>query len=192
MEGAKFALDRNYTRERFLKYWKSDYRKPIMMNEVNFGDMRSHPKGGTKGWVEERQHLWAAFTSGGHAARSDFQPFTDTYPSLDSCLHLASFVRQIRFWEMSPLADFVLGCDGVCYSLGSDEEFVVYIRTKRAGQGRKVKLKLPQGDYRARWYDPVQGIFLADTEVVNGEVIELHIPKAATDIVLYVERTTEE
>ena len=192
MEGTKFALGRDYTREHFLKYWESDYLKPIVMNEVNFGDMRSHPKGGTRGWVEERQHFWAAFTSGGHAARSDFQPFTDTYPSLDSCLHLANFVRQVRFWEMTPLADLVLGCDGVCYSLGSDEEFVVYIRTKRAGEDRKVKLKLPQGDYKARWYDPVQGDFLADTEVVSGGVIELRMPKAAMDIVLYVERTTEE
>ena len=136
--------------------------------------------------MEERQHLWAAFTSGGHAARSDFQPFIDAYPSLDSCSHLANFVREIRFWEMSPAVNFVLSCDGVCYSLGSREEFVVYIRTKKDGQ---IKLKMPQGDYRARWYDPVKGDFLNNTETATGEAISLNFPKTVTDVVLYLRKS---
>jgi hypothetical protein len=188
IEGAKFALGREYTREYFLKYWRSDYRKPIMMNEANFGDMRAHPGGGTRGWVEERQHLWVAFASGGHAARSDFQPFTDTYPSLDSCLYLANFVRRVRFWEMSPLVDFVLGCDGVWYSLASETEFVVYIRGRGKSEDGRIRLKLPQGNYAARWYDPVEGDFLPDAEAVNGGVIGLHLPETATDVALYIKK----
>jgi len=199
-EGTKFALGREYTREHFLKYWRADYQKPIILNEASFGNMRAHPKGGTRGWAEERQHLWVAFASGGHAARSDFQPFADIYPSLDSCLHLANFVRQVRFWEMSPLVDFVLSCDGVCYTLGSDEEFVAYIRAegvssssgaKEAKKDRKIELKLPQGDYIAKWYDPVRGDFLPDAETVRGGAINFHLPKTATDVVLYIKKSVE-
>ena len=185
-EGTKFALGKGYTHEHFLEYWRSDYRKPIIVNEVNFGDMEAHPKGGTRGWVEERQHLWVAFTSGGHAARSDFQPFTDTYPSLDSCLHLANFVRQVRFWEMSPLVDFVLDCDGVCYSLGFRREFVTYVRA--AKKGGKITLKLPKGDYTARWYDPVEGNFLPNPKAVKGGKSTLHLPEAVADVVLYIKK----
>ncbi len=187
-EGAKFALGMEYTHEHFLKYWQSGYGKPIMVNEANFGDMREHPKGGTKGWVEERQHLWVAFTSGGHAARSDFQPFTETYPSFDSCLYLADFVRQVRFWEMRPLADFALECDGICYSLGSDEEFVVYIRYIGTKEERKIKLNMPAGNYEARWYDPVQGNFLPEVSPVSSEVNTLILPETATDVVLYIQK----
>ncbi len=187
-EGTRFALGMEYTHEHFLKYWQSGYGKPIMVNEANFGDMREHPKGGTKGWVEERQHLWVAFTSGGHAARSDFQPFTETYPSFDSCLYLADFVRQVRFWEMRPLADFALECDGICYSLGSDEEFVVYIRYIGTKEERKIKLNMPAGNYEARWYDPVQGNFLPEVSPVSSEVNTLILPETATDVVLYIQK----
>jgi len=187
-EGAKLALGKEYTHKNFLKYWRSDYGKPIMVNEVSFGDMKMHPKGGTKGWVEERQHLWAAFASGGHAARTDFQPFIDTYPSLDSCLHLANFVRQVRFWEMSPLVDFALDCDGVCYGIASEEEFVVYIRAIAVPDRRKIKLRLPQRGYSARWYDPVEGRFLPDTKAVDGGSVAFDLPETGTDIVLYVKK----
>lgn len=189
IEGTKYALGKDYTYEHFSKYWQSNYKKPIMVNETNFGDMRGHPGGGTKGWIEERQHLWIAFASGGHAARSDFQPFIDTYPSLDSCLHLANFVRRVKFWEMSPLVDFVLSCDGACYSLSSREEFLVYIKPKKSG---KIKLKLPQGNYKTRWYDPVEGDFLPDAEVVSGEVTSLNLPETLTEVVLYIKELANE
>jgi tetratricopeptide (TPR) repeat protein len=187
-EGTKFALGMEYTHKHFLKYWQSGYKKPMMVNEANFGDMMEHPAGGTKGWIEERQHLWVAFTSGGHAARSDFQPFIENYPSFDSCLHLADFVRQVRFWEMKPLADFTPECDGICYSLGSGEEFVVYIRYIGTKEERKIKLNMPVGDYEARWYDPVQGNFLPEVNPVSSEVNTLRLPETATDVVLYIQK----
>jgi hypothetical protein len=187
-EGTKLALGQEYTHNNFLKYWRSNYRKPIVINEVSFGDMKSHPSGGTRGWVEERQHLWSAFASGGHASRTDFQPFINTYPSLDACLRLANFVRQIRFWEMSPFADFTLDGDGICYGIASGEEFVLYIRN-RAPEGRgKIRLKLPQGAYDARWYDPVEGSFLPGTQTVDGGAAAFDLPETATDVVLYVEK----
>ncbi len=187
-EGTKFALDRDYTRRNFLKYWQSGYQKPIMMNETSFGDMSGHPEGGTRGWAEERQHLWVAFASGGHAARSDFQPFIDTQPSLDSCLHLANFVRHVSLWGMSPLVDFVISCDGKCYSLGSDREFVVYIRAGGKSEDGKIKLKLPRGRYKVRWYDPTRGNFLADEKAISGGEIALQLPEIATDIALYMKK----
>ncbi len=192
IDGTKSALGKEYTHKNFLKYWSRDYQKPIMMNEVNFGDMKEHPGGGTRGWVEERQHLWMAFTSGGHAARSDFQPFMETHPSLDSCLHLANFVREVKFWEMTPLVDFVLSCDGKYYDLGSDEEFVVYVRARRQLKGGKIELKLPHGRYKLRWYDPINGSFFSDIESVNSGEIVLSLPETATDVVLYARKTGEE
>lgn len=191
-EGTKFALGKEYTRKNFLKYWKSDYQKPIMINETSFGDMKEHPEGGTRGWVEERQHLWMAFASGGYAARSDFQFFGEAHPSLDACLHLANFVREVKFWEMTPLVDFVLSYDGKCYSLGSDEEFVVYIRARTQPKKGKIKLKLPRGNYRALWYDPINGGFLLDAKDITGGEITLRLPKTATDVVLYAGKVREE
>ena len=188
IKGTQFALSKEYTHEYFLKYWRSGYGKPIMMNETNFGDMKLHPRGGTRGWIEERQHLWVAFASGGHASRSDFQPFTDTYLSLDSCLHLGNFVRQVKFWEMSPLVDFILDCDGTCYGLGSNEEFVAYVRIKEMKKDGKIKLKLPQGDYTARWYDTIEGKFLPDEKIMNGGESILHLPEKVNDVVLYIKR----
>jgi len=191
VKGTELALGKDYTHKNFLKYWVGDYQKPIMINSTGFGDMKEHSKGGTRGWVEERQHLWMAFASGGHAARSDFQIFTETHPSLDACLHLANFVREIRFWEMTPLADFVLSCDGKCYSLGSDDEFVVYIRSRQQPKGGRIRLKLPPGRYEIRWYDPIEGDFLPDAENVNGGEVDLHLPETATDVVLYVSRRSK-
>ena len=192
IEGTKFALGGEYTHKNFLRYWKADHQMPIMMNAVNFGDMKEHPEGGARGWVEERQHFWVAFASGGHAARSDFQPFFDTHPSLDFCLHLANFVREVRFWEMTPLTDFVLKCDGKHYSLSSDHEFVVYIRSRKQPKGGEIKLKLPRGDYSARWYDPINGSFLPNAKAVKGGETTLQLPEAAADITLHIRRKKEE
>ena len=189
IEGARSALGKEYTHKNFRKYWRGDYQKPIMMNATSFGDMKEHPDGGTRGWVEERQHLWIAFTSGGHAARSDFQPFIETHPSLDFCLHLANFVREVRFWEMTPLTDFVLNCDGKCYSLSSNDEFVVYIRSRKQPKGGRIKLKLPRGNYSARWYDPTNGSFLPNAKAVKGGETTLQLPETTADVALHVRRT---
>ena len=129
-----------------------------------------------------------AFTSGGHATRSDFQPFMGTHPSLDSCLHLANFVREVRFWEMTPLADFILSCDGKCYGLSSDDEFVVYIRARNQPKGGAIRLNLPSGDYSAQWYDPVNGSFLPNMETVKGGEITLQLPETTADVALFIRK----
>lgn len=187
-EGTKSALAKEDTHGRFLDYWKADFRKPMMINSVSFGDMKSHPKGGTRGWAEERQHLWMAFASGGHAARSDFQPFVATHPSMDFCQNLAKFIQEIKFWEMTPTANFVLSCDGKFYSIGSNSEFVAYIRTRSQSKGEKIKLKLPDGKYEMRWYDPISGNFLPNSRQTNGGEVSLNMPETTTDIVLYASR----
>ena len=90
---------------------------------------------------------------------------------------------------MRPLADFASECDGICYSLGSDEEFVVYIRYIGTKEERKIKLNMPAGDYEARWYDPVQGNFLPEVSPVSNEVNTLILPETATDVVLYIQKS---
>ena len=126
-----------------------------------------------------------AFTSGGHAARSDFQPFIETHPSLDYCLHLANFIREVEFWKMTPLTEFVLSCDGKCYSIASDEEFISYIKERSQPDGGKIKLELPDGRYKIRWYDPINGDFLSDEENTSGGQVVLNLPQTTADVVLY-------
>jgi tetratricopeptide (TPR) repeat protein len=188
-DGTEFALGKGYTRENFMKYWQKNYQKPIMINEISFGDMKGHPEGGTRGWAEERQHFWVAFITGGHATRSDFQPFSYTYPSLESCGNLAGFVRQVDFWKMNPLGNFVLECDGECYGLGSDEEFVIYIRKKTQKGDGKIKLKLPDRHYGARWYDPIKGDFITETEALESGITELQLIKSNGEMVLLIKET---
>jgi len=189
IQGTKFALGMEYTHDNLINYWKAGYGKPVMVNEVNFGDMRGHPTGGTKGWVEERQHLWVTFASGGHTARTGFQPFSAIYPSLNSCLNLANFIRYIRFWRMNPLVNFVVSCNGIYYSMGSDDEYVVYIRSINQKNEGKIKLELPSDNYTVRWYDPVRGIFLPSEKVVNGGTLELALPVMAAEATLYISKS---
>ena len=189
--GTEFALSKGYTHKNLLRYWKANYQKPIMVNSISFGDMTRHPKGGTRGWIEERRHLWIAFTSGGHSARSDFQPFTFTYPSLDSCLHLAKFTRQVRFWEMTPLEDFVLDCDAGCYSICSDKEYVVYVSSRTQKNNARIRIRIPKGKYVVKWYDPIRGVFLPDAKNVNGGKLSIALPGSGTEIVMYVKMNQE-
>ena len=92
---------------------------------------------------------------------------------------------------MSPLKEFVVECEGKYYSLSSDKEFIVYVRSLDPKKGGKIKLKLPKGSYQVKWYDPVKGDFLPEVTEADGEDINLDLPRISTDVVMYLRKLKE-
>jgi hypothetical protein len=137
----------------------------------------------------QRKGFWTAFVSGGHVNYTDysFQPEIGgderglRRAELRRQLgHLASFTRQVRFWEMHP-ADLVRS--GGAYALASRREAVVYLPS---GGNVDVNLEGMPGSLRAKWYNPRNGLFSQPSAVTGGRTQSFDAPDHH-DWVLYLQ-----
>jgi hypothetical protein len=137
----------------------------------------------------QRKGFWTAFVSGGHVNYTDysFQPEIGgderglRRAELRRQLgHLASFTRQVRFWEMHP-AEIVRSGDA--YALASRREAVVYLPS---GGNVEVNLEGMAGGLRAKWYNPRNGLFGQPSAVAGANVQSFQAPDRR-DWVLYLQ-----
>ena len=127
----------------------------------------------------QRKGFWTAFASGGHVNYTDysFQPEVggdegglrraDTRQQLG---YLANFTRHVHFWEMHPV-DWVRSGDA--YALGSPQGAVVYLPS---GGSVELDMQGMSGSFRARWYDPRNGLFSESTMVAGGKTQTFQAP----------------
>jgi hypothetical protein len=154
-----------------------------------------------------RKMMWADFTAGGHSNFYDFTFWRGTGRTLDDGRpsrspppeilqggqHLLDFVTEngVKFWAMEPHDELgTLEGEGKAYVFTlakPGEEYVCYV----LGDGRvTVSLRLADGSFTARWYDPKRGQFLtAARESQGGNRCLFHSPDFKEDIVLYVCRS---
>jgi hypothetical protein len=137
----------------------------------------------------QRKGFWTAFVSGGHVNYTDysFQPEIGgderglRRAELRRQLgHLASFTRQVAFWEMHP-ADIVRSGDA--YALASRREAVVYLPS---GGNVDVNLEGMPSSLRAKWYNPRNGLLSQPGTVPGGRTQSFEAPDRH-DWVLYLQ-----
>jgi len=138
----------------------------------------------------QRKGFWTAFVSGGHVNYTDysFQPEIggDERGARRAELrhqlgHLASFTRQVRFWEMHP-ADLIRSGDA--YALASQREAIIYLPT---GGNVEVDVEGMAGSLRARWYNPRNGLFGEPSTMAGGRTLTFRAPDLH-DWVLYLQK----
>jgi hypothetical protein len=151
-----------------------------------------------------RKIMWADFIAGGHSNFFDFafwrgtgRTLNDGRPSrspppeiLRGGQYLLDFLTEnkVRFWTMEPhdeLATVEAEGESYIFTLAQPgADYICYV----LGDGRAtVALRLAEGLFTARWYDPKQGRFLTPPQRTKGEARRLfHSPAFEQDIVLYV------
>lgn len=175
--------------------------KPVLHNEYFLFANRS-----TDDVNFPRKMMWADFTAGGHSNFYDFtfwrgtgRSLHDGRPSrspppeiLQAGGHLLDFLadNRVPFWTMAP-HDELAAVRGekaaYVFTLARPgEHYVCYV----LGDGpATVTLRLTEGRFTARWYDPKNGQFLdAGNPTEGGGPQSFRSAKFRQDIVLYVRR----
>jgi hydrogenase maturation protease len=81
--------------------------------------------------------------------------------------YLYEFFNQAEYWLMEPVDELV--SDGYCLG-NKGKEYVVFLN-----EAKSFKIKLDDGKFNARWFDPFKGKFI-DAGVVTGGEIEFIPP----------------
>jgi len=117
-----------------------------------------------------RKAAWTAFVSGGHVDylddslqigseyNGDFKG-TRRVSLRQQLGYLASFTKQVRFWEMQPDDAFIVGNERravPAFALASASEVVVYLPN---GGSATLDLSSMKGTLSARWFNPREGSF---------------------------------
>jgi hypothetical protein len=151
-----------------------------------------------------RKMMWADFTAGGHSNFFDFAFWRGTGRTLDDGRpsrppppeilrggqYLLDFIadNKVRFWAMAPhgeLAAVEAKGESYVFTLARPgQEYICYV----LGDGRvTIALRLTEGIFSARWYDPKQGRFITPPrQTQRGDKCLFHSPAFEQDIVLYV------
>lgn len=154
-----------------------------------------------------RKMIWADFTAGGHSNFFDFSFWRGTGRTLDdgrpSRPPPAEILRggqypldflaenEIPFWAMTPQDELAtVEAEGECYVFTlarPGEHYICYV----LGDGPvTVRLRLTEGPFTARWYDPKRGRFLTPGQRVEGAQRRLFgSPDFDQDAVLYVRKS---
>jgi len=153
-----------------------------------------------------RKMMWADFTAGGHSNFYDFTFWRGTGRTLDEGQpsrsppdailfggkYLQDFLadNEVEFWTMTP-HDELATVEGekkpYVFTLARpDEEYICYV----LGDGQvTVSIRLRNGPFIARWYEPKQGRFVTEMEKVQGDGrCVFKSPVFEQDIVLYVRK----
>jgi hypothetical protein len=138
----------------------------------------------------QRKAFWTTFASGGHVNYTDysFQPEIGgderglRRAELRRQLgHLATFTRQVRFWEMHPV-DWVRSGDA--YALASPLEAILYLPS---GGNVDLDMQGMTGSFQAKWFNPRNGLFSESSTVAGGKVQTFAAPDLR-DWVLYLQK----
>jgi len=154
-----------------------------------------------------RKMMWADFTAGGHSNFFDFAFWRGTGRTLDDGRpsrsppreilrggqYLLDFLAEnrIKFWAMAPhdeLATVETGSEAYVFtSAQPGGEYICYV----LGDGPvTVVLRLTEGLFIGRWYDPKRGQFLTpEKRTQGGGRCLFRSPAFEQDIVLYVRRS---
>jgi hypothetical protein len=73
--------------------------------------------------------------------------------------HMVDFFTSIEWWKMSPANDLINNQDAMCLA-EKNRQYVVYMT-----KGGDVEVKLGDGLYKARWYNPREGYWINIGEV---------------------------
>jgi hypothetical protein len=136
-----------------------------------------------------RQQAWVFLTSGGGLFNNLDYSFAVGYedgtlsqkapgggsPQLRKQLSfLRKFFETLDFVHFSPDRDVVVLCPGAyAYAISNREDaFVIYI----SGVAKTLHLKIPSGEYQARWLNP------ADGTTVNEKIIQVREPVTIIDM----------
>ncbi len=153
-----------------------------------------------------RKMMWADFVAGGHSNFYDFsfwrgtgRTLADGMPSrtppakiLRGGGFLLDFLadNNVCFWQMAPhdeLAALKDSSDGYVMTLAKPGfEYICYL----LGAGPvTVALKLTDGIFNIRWYDPKSGTMISRTPTVQSTNGEFRSPSFEQDMVLYLYRS---
>ncbi len=106
--------------------------------------------------------------------------FEESMTMLAGYRHLVDFFLSIPYYELEPSQ--ALGLDGALVLAKAGERYVVYFPN-----GGKGGVRLPQGAYRSRWFDPRTVAWTTGPALNEGEA-RLEAPMPNQDWVLLVER----
>jgi len=159
------------------------------------------------GWTIHRKRAWVALLSGSHYDVIDFsiQNGRETgTPESSSHIRkwfkiLSEFFASIDYIHAAPAPDFVdhLPDHVLATTLAvKDQDFVACIADARevtdktAGEpiSGKVQLNLPPGQFRLRFFSPVEGTYSGDLQITGGKNVSLDLPPFRNDIVIRAQR----
>lgn len=144
-------------------------------------------------------HVWLASVPEAPANENTWQlekGFTRTtydYKGALSMKYLASFFKNVRWWEMSPHAELVLDYPQPLCLARPGEEYIVYLR-----YGGEIRLKMEKGseanNYSYRWFNPATGESLKSLSVKGSDFLKFTSPDSYPespeykDWVLYIRK----
>jgi hypothetical protein len=178
-------------------------QKPCVCDEDNAASMFQDEAG----WTIHRKRAWAALLGGSHYDVIDFSiqigKETGT-PQSSSHLRtwfkiLAEFFSSLDYPHAAPAPDFIdkppEHCIATTFAV-KDRDYIAYIADARevtdakAGEpiSGNIKLNLPRGKYRLRFFSPIEGSYSGERAIIGGENITAELPTFRHDIVIRAER----
>ncbi|MFQ6096851.1 MAG: hypothetical protein ACE5O2_03930 [Armatimonadota bacterium] len=147
-----------------------------------------------------RKMMWGDFTAGGHANFYDFSFWRGTGRTLDEgepsrpwptaitngVAYLKKFLEDtgLPFWEMQPRPGITQSNGSIVLPLVAETSHFLYYVLGSAPT--RVRVSLPPGRFRARWYDPKVGEWIAEQAIEGSQAVSLQAPEFRDDAVLYV------
>lgn len=196
-------MQRDLRLARINRLWTTCWKagKPLVFDEDNAATNGLDQQA----WTIHRKRAWTTICSGGHYDMIDFSIQAGGQergtPAAGAAIrawlgHLATFIHNLDFVHMQPLPDFCqpLPPTTVAATLArADTEYVVYLADGReidepnAGEPciSNITLALPPGDFTARLYSPVDGIYSRDILPVSANRT-LTLPMFVDDIVIHI------
>ncbi len=189
--------------------------KPILITEPWYEFIEGNPTGkdiryaawsavlsGAAGHTYGGGHVWLASVPESPAGEGDwpiekgFNRTTYDYEGAVSMKYLASFFRNVKWWNMHPHPELVVEYPQPFCLARPGEEYVVYLRY---GGVAKIKMDVSAatGRYSCQWYNPALGN-LSESKIMQGSAfMEFHCPEIFpaspdySDWVLYLRKVKD-
>ena len=127
-------------------------------------------------------HVWLASVpeapggGGSWQVEKGFERTTYDYEGAVSMKHLASFFKNVKWWNMSPHPEIVIEYPQPFCLARPGEEYVVYLR-----YGGVAKVKMGEGafanNYRFNWYSPATGKVYDSKSIKGKEILQFSCPE---------------
>lgn len=177
---------------------------PFVLDEDNAASAHKDEEA----WTVERKRAWTMVMNQGHYDFIDFSITvgheTGTQESNRKIRtwmkNLSTFIHSFDFVHAKPVANWISGLPAHVFQAslaveGSD--YITYFADARerndAGAGMpikgKISFRLPEGEYDARFYSPVAGMYSVGVQM-KGADVTLQLPEFEHDLVLRVTRVS--